>query len=754
MASKAKQRGVQAAPHLHKIVVGVLGLVGISVAQLSNAQPTGNAVVDLIWLAAGATILTLAALRASTWSIAIFAGAAAMVTTEALQLLAIAVLLSILLPNFIKIPTPQFNIAIALSCFNLFLRAPGLAFQGAVTIVAILAAVPLLISGYRGFCPRARRNLEFVSLGLVAAIAVWAVPTAISLWDAKNNLDHAINQTMAAIENLREFELENTGDALTEIEQTLVAAVDTLNKPWVRATAMIPVAAQNVRAIRGRANDALSIMGSVNRAKLGSIDGAFSIKAGRIQLGDIFSQAPALKVALEEVTSASRQLNLPRSGWLASPVNRALDSFSSHLNDLEADLVKATQAVESIPNILGFGNTRHYLVLLTTTAESRPLGGFVGNWAIVTATNGRLSLSDSGRVAPLSDTPDAPERTFVASPEFMARYDRYGINRYLVNVTASPDLPTDAAVAIQLFAQTGIGPVDGVLILDPRAIGAISEITGPVAVEMVTSSMAGRELEEFLVRDQYAKFLDLSEREEMLDTLIVTAIEKFAAAGNVDADLLVDTLGPMFSERHIMFWSTDPNEAEFLQNIGVDGSFPTPTDTVDLFALRSANATPNKLDAYLTRDITYQVELNSETSQLMAEAEITLTNQAPHGLSDYALGQPNPERVPGVNRQWISVYSGHQLSQLTVNGEVTATENLTELGWKVYSFYLDIPQGEAAVLNLKFEGTAQVEDYELLWSGQPLFNADLLEVAVLVDGQIASSFHGVLRGDLRVQAAS
>jgi hypothetical protein len=182
-----------------------------------------------------------------------------------------------------------------------------------------------------------------------------------------------------------------------------------------------------------------------------------------------------------------------------------------------------------------------------------------------------------------------------------------------------------------------------------------------------------------------------------------------------------------------------------LQELGLSGALPVPSP--DGLAVVSNNAAGNKLDAYLNRSISYEAVIDEETGTLTALVTVRLTSSAPGDLPDDVGG--NPFGLPaGTNRTYLSVYSPWTLTAAALDGRAAGMEPSTELGWNVYSRYVEIPAGGEVVVQLQLEGDVPLaSDYELsLWS-QPLAFPDVVRVDVrTTDGEVLHSSHRVRAG--------
>ena len=130
---------------------------------------------------------------------------------------------------------------------------------------------------------------------------------------------------------------------------------------------------------------------------------------------------------------------------------------------------------------------------------------------------------------------------------------------------------------------------------------------------------------------------------------------------------------------------------------------------MDGLAVVSTNAGANKLDAYLRRSIAYDAIVDEDTGRIQAAVTIRLANDAPTDLPADAGGNPFG-LPPGTNRQYLSVYSPWELTAAELDGEATGMEPEHELGWNVFSRYVDIPPGGEVELRLGFAGEVPRDD--------------------------------------------
>ena len=348
---------------------------------------------------------------------------------------------------------------------------------------------------------------------------------------------------------------------------------------------------------------------------------------------------------------ADRQTSTINTSWLLSPLQDKYDELRGEVSKAQDQTTSAASAVDVAPEMLGANGPRHYFVAFTTPAESRGLGGFVGNWALLTADQGHLELTRTGRSADLAPAKGDPPRTLDAPPDYLARYGALHPEREVRDVTLSPDFPSVAQAIESIYPQTGVGEhLDGVISIDPYALAAMLQITGPIRVSGRSDPLTADNAADFLLREQYLAFDQKSERVDVLDEASRKTFDAFIHAKSLKPSQLASVLGPMVSQRRILASSTVPAEEDMITRFGLDGAFPS-HDQGDFFSLVTQNAGNNKIDVYLTRTIAYQATYSPSTGSLDVDVSIKLHNDAPSsGLPDYVIAN-RPSSGPAQGRE-------------------------------------------------------------------------------------------------------
>ena len=228
----------------------------------------------------------------------------------------------------------------------------------------------------------------------------------------------------------------------------------------------------------------------------------------------------------------------------------------------------------------------------------------------------------------------------------------------------SPDFPSVARVAAQLFPQSGGGEVDGVISLDPVALQDLLDLTGPVVVG--NRQLDSGNVVQFLYHDQYVLGVSQDERANLLGEIAHATFDKLTHGRGASPSEFANEMSPALRDKDLTMWFANAAEQKFTVRIGGDGSVPAPSG--DSFGVIVQNAGANKLDAFLERSVVYSATVDADSGRERARAAITLHNTAPSsGLPDYVIG--NEVGLPtGTTRLIVAAYSRLELQTATIDG--------------------------------------------------------------------------------------
>ncbi|MEQ4518750.1 DUF4012 domain-containing protein [Pseudarthrobacter sp. B907] len=284
------------------------------------------------------------------------------------------------------------------------------------------------------------------------------------------------------------------------------------------------------------------------------------------------------------------------------------------------------------PGMMGADGQRSYLLMIQNNAESRASGGIPGALAVLTLDKGKLSLGEQSSAAEVGTM----SPTLPVDPEQQQIYStRLGM--YMQDVNLTPDFPTAASTAQAMWEKKTGQHVDGVISLDPVALGYVLDATGPVRTtspELLALTktglpveLTGKNVVPTLLSDVYAKIA----RPQLQDVYFAgVAQEIFAAlsSGKGEGKGLIEGLSRGAAEGRILLWSGAKDEQAVLNNYTVGGAISGPGVAPAQFGVYFNDGTGAKMDYYVKRTAQLVKECPADGYQ-RTRVRITSTNTAP-----------------------------------------------------------------------------------------------------------------------------
>ena len=713
------------------LLVGVVSLVAGLIAASARASPTGHPLTDNILVGVAVALIAVIGSRAPSWTAGAAAGAALGTALDPLLMTAAAFALAAALwtrwrPGRLSVPLLAASVAVT---FNVLARAelPG-AFGGS-TIVALAAAAVLFVLGTT-FMTKRHRMLAWGGLAL-AALAAGAATAgfAFAAVKARHELSAGLTTAELGVSALESGDFDEAADLFTEAAAYLDTANRQLGAPWAKFASVVPIIAQHQTAVTN--------MGDVGAAGAATVAAAIDEidvddlrpSAGQIDVAALADLDDPLTRVRDAMDGLRRKADESRSPWLVNRAKYELEDFAASVEEHLPVLDNALAALRMAPGMLGADGPRTYLMLFTTPSEARGLGGFIGSYAELTIDDGQLTLGTFGRSYRLDTEAQAAGARVTGHDEFLRSYGRFGFNAHadgagvvgdaaFRNLAMTPDFPTVAEIAADLYAQTKGTRVDGVIAMDPYVTAALLRYTGAVHVASLDQDVHPETAVPFLLREQYIVGDDAAERTDALAEAAEQAFDGLIAGALPDPFVLARDLGPLTSTRRLLVWSAHADEQDLIERVDIGGAIP-PLDGTDGWSFTLNNAGGSKIDSFLERSAGYIAETDPVTGVTSATWRSELTNTAPaEGLPRYIIGNSTGE-PQGTSRLWVTVYTPLGLDSMTVDGDAVAVEAGSEQGWNTYRWLIDVPPGASVMLVAELSGTVVRPDEVVTWT-QPM----------------------------------
>lgn len=549
----------------------------------------------------------------------------------------------------------------------------------------------------------------FVVLVLLVFTAWQAIQVRIALNDVSIRMTKMVDELAQGDVDEAETNADLAGDSASK------ALAYTRGPVWWTAS-KLPWIGDDVTAVR-TVSEVVEDLTDDTIPDLVEAGGAFgpsslNPKGGRIDLDPIPAVAPVLAEGADDIEAARvRVEDIPTAG-LVEELRGPVADLQDKLTSAATAASSAATAAELMPEMLGAEGKRTYLVVFQNNAEIRAQGGLMGALAIVTAEDGKLEMVKQGRPADIGTF--APDFIDLTKEERTIHSTRLSI--YPQDATFIPDFARSSEILTQMWEAREPEQLDGVISIDPVALGYLLRGTGPVKLndgQSIDSTNAAS----VLMRDSYAEFPDPAAQNDFFDDVARRTFNSLLG-GAEDPKGMLSGLAQGASERRLMLWSRHPDEQAEIAGSTISGELDAEAGTKPDVGVFLNDSAADKLSYYLD----YEVDVSprscgSEGSQVI-DVHVKMRSTVPEGaaLPSYVLGPPNPITDPGEMLNTLYVYSpvGGRVDQVTSGGKGLPTAFDSYRGREVGSVTVLLKPGESKVVDyVVISGPDQTGDPQL-----------------------------------------
>jgi hypothetical protein len=389
---------------------------------------------------------------------------------------------------------------------------------------------------------------------------------------------------------------------------------------------------------------------------------ALTPHGGRVDLSALAGAASELRAADATMRRIRDRVRDIPKGDLVTQINE----LGGKLDRAVTLIGSALRAAELIPPMLGANGPRTYLVLFQNPAEIRATGGMPGAYLVVTADHGVVKVVDDGVASGGLATSDTPVLTL--DPSTIALYGT-AIARYPANINQTPDFPTVARLAREMYRRHSGRTVDGVLATDPVALSYLLAATGPITVPG-GPPLRSDTVVRTLLSDVYAGQLSRPQQDAYFRGVARATFQALTQRPLAIRPMLAQ-LARAAGERRLLAWSARPEEEGLLAGTVLEGVLPQDgpgTATVGLFLNDGGGG---KMSYFLRPAVALGESGCRQADRAELTVRLTLSSVAPaKGLSTYVQNS-KPGLDPYTIRTLVSVYSptGGTVVRTKLDGE-------------------------------------------------------------------------------------
>jgi hypothetical protein len=345
------------------------------------------------------------------------------------------------------------------------------------------------------------------------------------------------------------------------------------------------------------------------------------LEEATVTLTDARPELEEALTAVRQARSARETLDAPA---LPPRFQAGMEALDRYLPRLEQGLKGALLA----PKLLGAEGPRTYLLLVQNEDELRATGGFISGVAQMTVQYGQIEMlpfEDSYAIDDFSQPypePPAPLREIMLADLWLFRDSNW-----------SPDFPTSAQQAIELYTISRDAEIDGVIALDQRAISLLLGPLGPLVVEGADEPVTGQNVLQ-VARRAWAPGEETEsdwwrQRKDIMGQVLDAAMQQLERGMDREQMVGLSTAAiKALGEKHLLAYLEDRDAALVLEDLGWDGALADAPG--DYLMVVDVNMGFNKVNAVVEESLDYRVDLTDPT-----RPEATLTVYHRHPLQDW-----------------------------------------------------------------------------------------------------------------------
>jgi hypothetical protein len=333
---------------------------------------------------------------------------------------------------------------------------------------------------------------------------------------------------------------------------------------------------------------------------------------------------------VEELSLDSGKLMARMAGdwrWLPLGVGNRIGDWQKRLVRERERLMAIRKIVAELPELLGVGGRREYMVLLQNQMELRPTGGFIGSYGILSFDNGKLINFVVNDVYEA----DGQLKGHVEPPEAIKKY--LGEAGYFMRDANWKANFVEASKEIQWFLEKETGrKVDGVIGINLEVAKAILAVTGEIRVTDFGEKINKDNLYEQAEYYSETKFFPGSKQKaSFLGGISRQLFEEIKAAKGEKRWKMAEAILLMLNNREIQIAVNNEKTAGVLAEAGWDGGMfngecATERCLADYLFPVEANLGVNKVNYFIKRQTEMLVEIG--TNAVVRTVKIAYENTA------------------------------------------------------------------------------------------------------------------------------
>ena len=548
---------------------------------------------------------------------------------------------------------------------------------------------------------------------VILAIVAFGGTTGFFLYKDAKNLQAQAGTLMSEVSSMKDYLKNGEGEQLNATAGTVAEQIasmrDTVNGPAWTIASFIPVYGDDIKLVRGMmeqadilAQDAmLPACAQLEDFKLGNLltDGAVNIEMLKGLITTIQDVEPVVVSSIDAIDA----LPEPHIGKIKS----LMDKVTGPMASAKTVLSNINEIAPVLPQMLGDGGSRTYLLMAQQNAELRATGGLPGSIGPLIVENGKITVGEFVAGSTNFST-EANMHGDVTAEENALFSDRMATR--ITDTNFNPDFPRVAHFAKGLY-EAGTGQkVDGVIAIDPVFLQYLLALSGSVDVSGI--NVNGDNAAALMLHDAY-NMLSVEQTDQFFSGVAGLAFKQIMGnLGEVGFSNLFKTLGRGIAEHRFLAWMENPEEEELMTLLGCSGALKDDPAEPEL-GVYFADETWSKISWYFSSNTHVDEGVkNSDGTTSYRVTNLTLAEAA--NQVDYITGyHPNKKNRAGM---FMHVYlvapAGGSISNISTEGGDFSPQPFTEMPYNQWTFFTASPVlagGETITISYDVTVSAEAE---------------------------------------------
>ena len=465
-----------------------------------------------------------------------------------------------------------------------------------------------------------------------------------------------------------------------------------------------------------------------------------------------------IDLAITEVIKASELISRIDEKVFSGEVGARISVAKKQMEEIAETLKETSEHFPALLKLMGHKTPHRYLILFQNNNEIRPTGGFIGSYAIMDISDGKIV---NLRVEDVYDIDGSYGGHIEPPEEFLGFVDNWRFR----DSNFSPDFSVSGEKAKWFLEKQGGPGVDTVIAINQGLLRPMLEITGPVQVGEF-GKLDSQNYNLLLSYVIEGKVWGPEDPKHILKVFVPAFKEAILKEQNIGA--VGSNLYRAVQQKHILMYSPDPDIQALFDAAGISGRVRETHEREDYLSVINASVGGTKADKFMEENIRHETyikedgtiinDLTIKRSHLWTE---DIYYQWRRTLREYGFTEMPDQLIDilgrGRNKVNMRVFvpPGSELLETTDENIITGYDE--DLDKAFFLTEMEVLAGEVGVLNLtyklpfKLDVRKPADVYRIFVQKQPGSRGSILNKIIHADDSLQTL--GYFPATARIDAA-